>query len=73
MASFNNNHPEKRESEVFLTNIDDINFPKIKWKSKRRGNTAYNSNGNVVSGLRPVFAEWEELKEAGVDPDAIMW
>ena len=81
-VSFNRNHPELREGEVFLTNaFDDSNgrFPddprsdweSVGWKSKRAGVTAYTTDGQVIPKMFPIFAKRSELSGKGVDPDSI--
>ena len=44
------------------------NFEQIRWKTKRLGNglKAYDPQGNVLKGFRPVFVQESELKEAGL-------
>lgn len=62
-------HPECREDEVFLGNVDDEAFPSIGWKTKRRGSLAFDSDGEPIDhhwpGGRPVFVKREELAKAG--------
>ena len=56
-------HPELREGEIFLSNVDDEHYPRIKWKTKRRGIVAYDRDGNIIEkrkGLRPVFVQADE-------------
>ena len=80
---FNKNHPERLSDEVFITNADDeINFPEgkssfqvIGWKTKRRGNVAYDINGKPL-GSRwpesfPVFVKQKEIR-AEKDGDKIL-
>jgi hypothetical protein len=69
--SFNKNHPECRAGEVFLTNTDDKDWDDIGWKSKRRGQVAYDRSGLPVltsGSFFPVFVQRDELEEAGIDP-----
>ncbi len=82
-SSFNKNHPELKEGEVFLTNTEsdeyEFRFPRfddfghgfaaIGWKTKRKGSVAYDIYGKPVRGLIPVFVQREELKKGGIDPD----
>lgn len=65
------NHPEMGEHEILLTNTPDGNGHWIGWKTKRLGDVAYDIDGNVVDGLRPVFVERQEIKAAGENPDMI--
>lgn len=79
--SFNVNHPETMEGEVFLTNVGenrdfgmslslhDDGFAQIGWKTKRCGSIAYDIYGKPVSGMKPVFVQRDELKNGGIDPD----
>ena len=56
-------HPELRGGEMFLSNADDEHYPRIKWKTKRRGEVAYDRNGYIVEetpNLRPVFVQRDE-------------
>ena len=66
------NHPEMGEHEILLTNTIDVdNTCWVTWKTKRFGNVAYDVNGNVAEGLRPVFVERQEIEAAGINPDMI--
>ncbi|MEK7100248.1 MAG: hypothetical protein AAB872_00375 [Patescibacteria group bacterium] len=77
-SSFNKNHPEKRNGEVFLTNVgdhdreflflEDDNYQRIGWKTKRKGSVAYDVNGKEVYGMKPVFVQRSELEKAGINP-----
>ena len=54
------NHPECRPDEIFLTNSTLGNFKLIEHATKRMGKTAYDVNGNPLnqatqSSLFPVF------------------
>lgn len=79
--SFNKNHPEKGEGEVFLTNVGDSDrefsffdhggYQHIGWKTKRKGSTAYDVNGKEVDGMNPVFVQRSELEKGGIDPDKL--
>lgn len=70
---FNNSHPELQMGEVFLANISLGDYysewEHIVWKTKRMGEVAYSIDGRLVNGLRPVFAQRDELEKAGVDPE----
>ncbi|WKZ25512.1 MAG: hypothetical protein QY322_03965 [bacterium] len=77
--SFNKNHPETGDGEVFLTNVgdrdpefrffDEDDYLHIGWKTKRKGNVAYDINGKEVYGMKPVFVQRSELEKGGIDPD----
>ena len=43
----------------------------IGWKTKRRGNVAYDIYGKPINGMCPVFAQKSELEEAGVNPNRL--
>lgn len=65
---FNINHPEKKEGEVFLVNVlDDEQFLELEWKTKRRGNVAYDVYGKVIKLLGhrvyPVFIQLAEVEK----------
>ncbi|MEK7511707.1 MAG: hypothetical protein AAB575_01705 [Patescibacteria group bacterium] len=55
-------HPELQEGEIWVTN-SDMNELKVGWKTARVGTIAYNSSGEVVEGLKPVFAKKEEVEK----------
>ena len=64
---FNANHPELREDEVFLCNleIEDLerSFSEYNWKTKRLGEKSYDAFGNPLEICRPLFIskkEWDE-------------
>lgn len=65
-------HPELLEGEVWLTNVFPMldglertdSFRAIRWRTKRRGNTAYDANGSPVPGAYPVFVMEAELAES---------
>lgn len=75
------NHPELRTGEVFLTNASDnpgghpddprSDWEVIGWQTKRRGNVAYNRKGKPIRDMFPIFVQRQELKKAGVDPNAL--
>lgn len=77
--SFNKNHPEKGDGEVFLTNVgdhdrefhffDEDDYQRIGWKTKRKGSIAYNVDGKPVNGMKPVFVQRSELEKGGINPD----
>lgn len=67
---FNLIHPEMREGEMFFTSCIDMEpsehimgityFTEMKWKSKRRGEIAYDYKGNVLENTFPIFIQKEE-------------
>lgn len=61
--SFNNNHPERREDEVFFTNTDEIGFRGLGWETKRAGTQAYTRIGTPSNGFFPVFVKQSEISE----------
>lgn len=58
-------HPEQREDEFFMGN--SVTGEEIGWKNKRLGKVAYDTSGNIIEQLRPVFASKEEVR-LGVSP-----
>lgn len=58
----NQKHPELKDGELFLsnTNGDAKNIP---YKSKRFGSVAYDIDGNIIPGSRPIFVLEDEYKE----------
>jgi len=71
--SFNKNHPEVKEGEVFLTNADIEGLCHIGWKSKRKGSVAYDIHNKPIPSFGhdffPVFVQRSELEAGGIDPD----
>lgn len=58
MSLPNQTHPECRTGEVFLTNCPNIepdDFETIDYQTKRAGETAYDSTGQILTGHFPVF------------------
>jgi hypothetical protein len=55
--NYNKNHPELRKGEMFLTNVDEEGFRRIGWQTKRIGEIAYDSGGNILQGHFPVFIQ----------------
>ena len=55
----NNEHPELKKGEIFLINVEK----KERWgvppfcSSTRRGKVAYNTRGEVVSDMKPLFGK----------------
>lgn len=60
LKTFNKNHPELLEGEMFVSNTSNREMTGVHWKTKRLGNTAYNIHGEKVSGLFPVFRDKNE-------------
>lgn len=65
-TNFNENHPELKEGEVFLTNSDDrsairdqgcsdksTNYSVIPFSTKRKGTMSYNIHGKSISSTWP--------------------
>ena len=69
--SFNKSHPELRDGEVFIGNTSLDHWECVGWKTKRMGDVAYNIYGEPLNGIHPTFAQAEELRRAGVNPDSI--
>ena len=61
--TFNVEHSEIEDGEMFLSNITEEDYQKIGWKTKRRGNIAYDKSGNIIIGLFPVFVQKQEYDE----------
>ena len=56
-------HPEQLPDEEFCTNVGpETDLARIGWKTKRVGTFAYDINGKVVNGLKPVFVSGEDAK-----------
>jgi hypothetical protein len=57
------NHPEKRECEVFLSNMNQSQFDGFHWSSKRPGVVAYDGTGAELyfEDWFPVFVKKNEL------------
>lgn len=60
MNEKNDNHPEKREGEIFFGNFDFQGIRYLPYKTLRRGQKAYDKNNNVYEDLFPVFVNAEE-------------
>jgi hypothetical protein len=69
----NKTHPECRSDEVFITNSDIETYSEIGWKSKRKGNVAYGTDGKPLGnrwlGAFPVFAKKDEIRQR--DPEIL--
>jgi len=65
MSQFNENHPEKKSDETFITNASLNNFNRIIFKTKRRGLVAYMITGDPIGGnmFFPVFASSKEVEK----------
>ena len=74
----NTTHPEIREGEVFITNILDSSssdihthdslfgvgrYSDIKWETKRKGDIAYTTEGEVIDDAYPVFIQVKEYED----------
>lgn len=60
-------HLEKKDSEIFLGNFTQEQYEDVRWKTKRRGLTAFNLFGEVIEPQEtfPVFVSRRELEDAG--------
>ncbi len=62
--SWNENHPEIMEGEMFITNEFDVFvYNEIRWKTKRMGKIAYDINGKFLYGWFPVFIQKKEYDD----------
>ncbi len=65
--NFNKKHPECQSDEVFVGNTDQSDWSHIDWKTKRKGHTAYDIDGNPLNKLRPglfpVFVKKSEIHD----------
>ena len=62
--NYNETHPELREGEMFLTNtLDNYDYMRIGWHSKRRGRQAYSIHGEELTRGIPVFVQRSEYEE----------
>jgi hypothetical protein len=62
-------HPEILPGEVLIGNMFRSDFKFVGWKTKRRGVTAYLTNGKPIpktQGFCPVFVTRAEIEAAGV-------
>lgn len=59
-------HPELQNGEVFFTNSSAAGFEMILWDSKRKGEQAFDSEGNLLSEKDwfPVFIQTKELERS---------
>jgi hypothetical protein len=60
-------HPELGDGELFFTNSDLLEFEQMTWRTKRKGNIAYDGNGNPLSNENwfPVFLQQMEIALVG--------
>ena len=61
-------HPEIREGEIFLTNVCPAygrpdGYAHIAWVTKRKGEIAYDRDGDIIPNGRPVFIQLSEYEE----------
>lgn len=56
-------HPELLEGEMWISNSLPDRVEKIKYKSVRVGETAFDTSGIVAKGLIPVFISIEEYQQ----------
>lgn len=66
MGNFNTTHPERREGEVWIMNVDNKGYVALdsrQYRTARRGETAYRPDGSVVTGWYPVFVQADEYNE----------
>lgn len=66
VTEFRNDHPERRDNEVFWGNCRSKEFISLKWQTKRTGKIAYNSQGHKISNPKvfPVFVKEVEIKNS---------
>lgn len=68
-TSYNDDHPEQYSDEIFVGNADKNDYADIKWKTKRKGDQAYDRYGNKIpreTGIRPVFINKIEFYRLGL-------
>ena len=61
--SFNDNHPELQDNDVFVGNANQEEFEELKFETKRRGDQSYDRDGMEIpreTGIRPVFVSKSE-------------
>jgi len=57
-------HPELQEGEIFLSNVTKKEgVSSYRYRTARMGNIAYDSKGDPIEGMFPVFVNKEELDE----------
>jgi hypothetical protein len=62
-------HPEIKNGEIFFTNASRLQFKLMRWKSKRRGNNAYDGDGKQLNYKNwfPIFLAKAELDDVRSD------
>lgn len=70
---FNENHPEKGDDEIFITNAwegdreglfdNEKDYSRIGWKTKRKGRQAYDIYGKPLKNGYPVFVKKSEYED----------
>ncbi len=67
-AVLDKRHPECGADEVFITNADSRTFGQVGWKTKRKGDIAYGTDGKPLGnrwrGAFPVFAKRSEVERS---------
>jgi len=58
-------HIEEREGEVWLRNIKPEEFSRFRWKTKRLGTNAFDIDGELLRGQRPLFVQRKEIEKEG--------
>ena len=65
--NFNETHPELLDGEMFLTNIykynNELHYYSIGYNTKRKGNIAYTTDGEISKHSFPVFIDKKEYDE----------
>lgn len=61
MFEINKNHPELREGEMLLANVDKHCYDQMRWKTKRIGEVALSNNGEIIKDIFPVFVMKSEI------------
>ena len=56
-------HPEIQSGEIFYCNMDEGNFRKLNWQTKRWGNRAYTYEGNSISSSSPKRKVWGRFRK----------
>jgi hypothetical protein len=63
MITKRHQHPEAQKDEIFLGNVCECNHIKYicGYKTARRGNVAYDIDGNVLKGCFPILVKITEV------------
>lgn len=61
--NFNIKHPEIRDGEMFLTNMQPLEYLRSSWFTKREGKQAYSVTGALLKWSVPVFIQKVEYDE----------